>query len=802
MVAPAQRRERFRVRGVVQGVGFRPFVYRTACREGLVGFVRNDGAGVTIEAQGAPPALDAFASALEVEAPPLALVRSVRRDAVEGLGSEDAFRIATSEAGAGRDTLVSPDIATCDDCLKELADPADRRFAYPFLNCTHCGPRFTIIADVPYDRPSTAMRAFAMCPACQAEYDDPGDRRFHAQPTACPACGPHVRLLAPDGAPLATDDPIQFAAARLREGSVVAVKGLGGYHLACDGASEAAVATLRERKGRDEKPFAVMTPDLTTLRSFAEVDDREASLLVSRARPIVLVRKRRPIALGEAPTRGAPLADAVSPRNGWIGAMLPYTPLHHLLLQAFGGPLVMTSGNRSDEPIIHDDGEAVRALGPIADLLLVHDRPILVRADDSVMRLVGGVPRHLRRSRGFVPMPVFLTRAGARAVLATGAELKGAICLTRGDQAFPGQHLGDLKYAETMDFFEESVAHLTRILDARPALVVHDAHPDYLGTRWARERSGLPTLAVQHHHAHVLSCLAENGHDAPAVGLALDGTGYGLDGTVWGGEVLVVDGLAMERVAHAKPLPLPGGDRVAEEPWRMAVAALHDAFGAGALDGLADLPPLAVPPAGRVRGVRALLDGPMAGRLPRSSGLGRLFDAVAALVGVRQVVRYEGQAPLELEAAAGEADLDAAAPYPWEVREAEGRRVLDFAATVRGIVADFRAGHSVAALSGRFHRTVVEAFAEAARRAARDAGVAHVALTGGVFQNHLVLSAMTRRLERGGLRVLTHAQVPANDGGISLGQAWAGILELERRGERRSSILGGGTGNVRGSGWA
>ena len=757
-------RRRFDVTGLVQGVGFRPFVYRLATSLSLGGHVFNHGAGVTLEVEGEPAAVDGFAVRLRAEAPPLSRIDEVRAADLPEAG-ERRFRIAPSEAHARAATLISPDVAVCDDCLRELFDPADRRHGYPFINCVNCGPRYTIIADLPYDRPKTTMRAFTLCPACQAEYDDPRTRRFHAQPNACAACGPRLALEDAAGRPLPATDPVAAAVERLRAGAIVAVKGLGGFHLAADATRGEVVAELRRRKHRDEKPFAVMVRDLEAARRLAEVDEAEARVLTSLERPIVLLRR----------PAGGPLCDEVAPGNRRVGVMLPYTPLHHLLLAPGGGagPLVMTSANPSDEPIVRDNAEARARLRGIADAFLVHDRDILVRADDSVVHVAAGAPRQLRRSRGFVPVPVRLPRGGPP-ILAVGGELKNTICLTRGREAFLSQHIGDLENAPTAAFLEETVAHLERVLDLRPEVVVHDLHPDYHATRYALGLPGLRRLAVQHHHAHVLACLAEHGRAAPCIGLALDGTGYGLDETIWGGEVLLVDGTAAQRAAHFRALPLPGGEQAIREPWRMALALLH---AAGAADRLEQLLPRW--PNASARTAFALRDLlARAHPFPRSSGLGRLFDAVAALVGLRDKASFEGQAAMMLEQVA--AWDPAVPPYPIDlVAGTNGAPlVIDPAPMTRALLADLEAGATAARAAARFHATIATTLVEVARRVRADTGVSLVALGGGVFQNRILLETTTARLQAEEFEVLAPALVPANDGGLALGQAWYAVLAL------------------------
>jgi len=722
-------RRRIRVGGVVQGVGFRPFVYGVARHLGIGGFVQNDGDGVLIEAEGAPGALDELERALHEEAPPLARVESVRAQPVSVRG-EPGFRIEASVA-SGSGALIPADVATCDDCLRELFDAADRRHRYPFVNCTQCGPRFTIVTTVPYDRPNTTMAGFTMCPDCRREYENPLDRRFHAEPIACPACGPRLALDEP-GKPSNTlllgEGALGRAVALLLEGGIVAVKGLGGYHLACVASDEGAVARLRGRKLREDKPFAVMTSDPPAL---AALEPGEAALLRSRERPIVLCR-RRP---------DAAVAAAVAPGSPWLGLLSPYTPLHHLLLADAGAPLVMTSGNRSDEPIATDDAEARERLAGIADAFLGHDRPIHRRCEDSVVRAQFPV----RRSRGFVPAPLPLPSAAPRPLVAAGPELKATFCVGRGREAFLSPHLGDLEGELAYRAFLADLELYTAMLGVQPEVIAHDLHPEYLATKWALEQDA-ELVGVQHHHAHAAACLAEHGEAGPALALVFDGTGYGTDGTLWGGELLRCDLRKLERVAHLEPVPLPGGEAAIREPWRTAAIHLE----------LAGRPV----PWERWREVRAAL----AVNAPPSSGMGRLFDAVAALLGVRDEVTYEGQAAIELELLAGETE---AGPYDW--------RFGGGPALVAAIHDDLAAGRDRGELAAAFHETVAAAAAEVCVEAAEPRTVV---LSGGTFQNLRLLASTRRRLEACGFRVLTHRRVPANDGGISYGQAAAAAAIL------------------------
>ncbi len=760
------QRRRIVVQGIVQGVGFRPFVYGQALRHGLGGFVLNDSAGVTIEVEGDPETLEDFQRALWEQAPPLARVDVLAAEAVP-LRGEATFVIAHSQAGAVRGTLISPDTATCDDCLRELFDPADRRYRYPFTNCTNCGPRFTIVQDVPYDRDQTTMRPFPLCAACRAEYDDPLNRRFHAQPNACPVCGPNVRLLDAGGRVLVVDDPIAAAAQQLAAGAILAIKGLGGYHLACDALHAEAVARLRRRKHREAKPFALMAPDLETTRRLCEVNDAETALLRSRRRPIVLLRRGA----------GCPVASDVAPGYTSLGVMLPYTPLHHLLLRAFaravepGRPavLVMTSGNLSDEPIAYRDDDARTRLAPIAEGTLTHNRDIYTRCDDSVVRVAAGGEQLFRRSRGYAPEPIPLAFEAPVPLLACGGHLKNTFCLIKGRQAFVSHHIGDLENLETLTSFQEGIAHFGRIFDIDPEAVAYDLHPDYLATKHALDLDLPHKIGVQHHHAHIASVLAEHGLAGPLIGVAADGTGYGTDGAIWGCEIMVADLCQFERVAHLAYVPLPGGEKAVREPWRMAAVYLQQAFG----DGFADLE---IPFARQLDRKRWAPLAQMSARginSPPASSLGRLFDAVAALVGRPGEALYEGQAAIELEMMA-EPDTRI---YPFAVREGMPA-MLDVAPLIRAIVRDLAQGVPVPEIAGRFHRSVAELLATACVRATEQTGLRAVALSGGVFQNRLLLEQLVARLDELDFQVYLNRRVPPNDGGLSLGQAAVAAAQL------------------------
>jgi hydrogenase maturation protein HypF len=748
-----------RVQGVVQGVGFRPFVYSLATSLGLGGLVGNDVDGVFAEVEGEPAAVEEFLAALARDAPPLARIERITTTAMRPHGTA-SFSIAPSPPGGPqRRTLVSADTATCADCLAELADPGDRRFGYPFINCTNCGPRFTIVRDVPYDRPRTTMAPFTMCERCAAEYHDPADRRFHAQPVCCPACGPALSVLDPAGTAL-PGEPLATAAALLRQGQVLAVKGLGGYHLAVDASSETAAAALRARKHREDKPFAVMVPDVAAARRLCEVDQAAAGLLTSSRRPIVLLPRRPGPGVGNAGSAGG-VAAAVAPGNRQLGLMLPYTPLHHLLLADLAGPMVLTSGNVSDEPIVYRDDEVRPRLAGIADAFLTHDRAIEVRTDDSVVRVFGGRGTVLRRSRGYVPEPLDVAVRFPRPVLACGAELKSTFCLAREDHAFVSHHIGDLENAETLRSFTEGIEHFRRLFDITPEVVAHDLHPDYLSTKYAADLAGVDLVGVQHHHAHIASCLADNRAAGPVIGVAFDGTGYGTDGTIWGGEFLVADLAGFERAGHLDAVPMPGGAAAIRQPWRMAAAYLDAACPDGLPDGLdvarrnQDHWPHVLTMARR--GVNA----------PLTSSAGRLFDAVAAILGVRDVINYEGQAAVELEQLADPAERGA---YPATVSTDYPFQILGHE-LVRAVNEDLAAGTDRSVIAARFHNGVAALIRDCCVLLRERHGLSTVALSGGVFQNLLLLRAAVGQLEEHGFAVLVHSRVPCNDGGISLGQA-------------------------------
>jgi hydrogenase maturation protein HypF len=766
----ARRRLRVCVHGVVQGVGFRPFVYTCAAALGLSGSVRNDTSGAIVEVEGDPAEIDRFLARLRDDPPPLAVVESIDAQDIPPVGGTGFVITDTSRSDGGR-TLVSPDVAMCADCAAEQQDPSNRRYRHAFVNCTNCGPRFTIIAGLPYDRGTTTMASFAMCAECARDYSDPTDRRFHAQPVCCPDCGPTLRYRDGDGGVTDGTDALARARGLLRDGGILAVKGIGGYHLACDANDEQAVAELRRRKRRGDKPFAVMVPDLPTARAIAEVDDPSARLLAGPQRPIVLVPRRR----------DARVADAVAPRNPDLGIMLAYTPLHALLFglpgDAVGPPvLVMTSGNLGGEPICFTDDDALQRLSRLADGWLMHDRAILVPCDDSVVRLVdvGGADTQdaalelpIRRSRGYAPLPIALP-VSVPPTMAVGADLKNTMAVADGKYAWLSQHIGDMDDLATLSAFDAAQQHLRELTAVEPEVLVADAHPLYRSTGWAhRNAAGRPVRTVQHHHAHIAAVMAEHGLDGSqqVLGFAFDGTGYGSDGAVWGGEVLLANYKGYQRLAQLSYVPLAGGDVSVLRPYRMALAHLWAA-------GIAwerDLPAVAACPVDEQHVLRHQLETGV-GCVPTSS-MGRLFDAVSALVGVRQVVAYEAQAAIELEGLSRGVDGGARA-YRFSIDRSGPTALIDPAAVIQAVVRDQRDGVPAAVIGARFHSAVADLVVDLARHD-RDAART-VALSGGVFQNALLLQLTLRRLRANDFHVITHRHVPPNDGGIALGQLMVG----------------------------
>jgi hydrogenase maturation protein HypF len=736
-------RKRIEIHGVVQGVGFRPFVYRLAKRFEIVGSVLNSSEGVVIEAEAGARSLDLFLDALPCELPPLARIDQMTVADQMPRGDRE-FRIANSSPQPGRFALVPVDVATCPECLTDLTDAGNRRFGYPFTNCTNCGPRYSIIRDVPYDRPNTTMAEFPLCPSCRREYEDPSDRRFHAEPNACPDCGPSLSLLGRNDL-TSSADILARTRQLLREGNILAIKGLGGFHLACDASNSAAVDLLRERKRRSGKAFAVMVASLKVAERLCILDDAERALLTSYRRPIVLLRRRTDCSV----------PSAVAPGNGRLGLMLPYTPLHHLLFDGHLDALVMTSGNMSEEPIVSRNEEARPRLHTLADHFLLHDRSIRTRLDDSVLQIFEGREYPVRRSRGYAPEPISLAFS-APEILACGGELKNTFCLTKDRYAILSQHIGDLENLETMDFFRETLDHLQRFFRVSPVAIAHDLHPGYLSTRFALEESGLQAIGVQHHHAHIASCMADNGIDGPVIGIALDGTGYGTDGRIWGGEALICDFKRFDRRGHLRYVPLAGGDTAVRQPWRSALAYCRDA-------GLLPPPFEGVPP-NKIRVVDRMLNRGI--QTVDTSSCGRLFDAVSSLLGIRHETSYEGQAAIELETAATVAQC----PYPFAVHDGSPFEI-DLRPTIQAIITDIANAVAIGEISARFHLTMAQVVADMCERLRVTDGLNRVCLSGGTFQNLRLLTQSVGALRDRGFQVFTHHRVPTNDGALALGQA-------------------------------
>ncbi|RJQ39173.1 MAG: carbamoyltransferase HypF [Nitrospiraceae bacterium] len=751
-----------KVGGIVQGVGFRPFIYNLAGVHDLKGFVANSSEGVEIDVEGSREALEGFLNEIREKAPPLSMIEdiSVQEKVLAGY---QAFEIRESERSGKAKTLVSADVCICEDCLKEVFDPGDRRYRYPFINCTNCGPRFTIIRDVPYDRDFTTMSTFPMCPECFSEYHDPVDRRFHAQPNACHQCGPSVLLKDASGGVVEKDNPLPAAARLLQAGYLLAVKGLGGYHLACNALDHEAVRILRERKVREDKPFAVMVNDITEAKKYCHVSDLEAELLQSQARPIVLLRKK-----------SGTLAPQVAPENAFLGLMLPYTPLHYLLFEQIEFPLVMTSGNLSDEPIAYEDRDALMRLGDVADYFLTHNREIRHRCDDSVTRVYRGDRYPVRRSRGYAPAPVRLDFDLGR-VLAVGAEQKNTFCLTKGNYAFVSHHVGDLENLETLQAFEESIELYKRLFQVEPEIIAYDYHPEYLSTKYAMANDDLPKTGVQHHHAHIAGCMAEHGLTGNVIGAAFDGTGFGIDGAIWGGEFFYGSPVEFKRIAHLKYVPMPGGAKAIREPWRMAAGYLRTCFGKQ----WRDAAPVTFL-AGKNGMLLDTLDDMMEKWIncPPTSSMGRFFDATAALIGIRETVNYEGQAAIELEQRAISALRGGDITYNYVIQNGSQAWEIDTGKVISEILEDCRRKVEQDLMAYKFHNTVKNMLVEVCRKARDQYGENRVCLSGGVFQNILLLDMVYRALEENGFTVFIHRIVPANDGGISLGQA---LIASERR---------------------
>jgi hydrogenase maturation protein HypF len=766
-LAGSDARLKLGVRGAVQGVGFRPFVSRLATELDLRGWVNNSAQGVFIEVEGEHGVLERFLRRLETEKPPRSFIQSLETTWLDTVGFQK-FEIRASENGGDKTALVLPDLATCPDCLREIFDPANRRFRYPFTNCTHCGPRFSIIEALPYDRANTSMKLFTMCPACRAEYEDPRDCRFHAQPNACPACGPRLEFWNAAGEAIFGGNEALLAAANaIRRGKIVAVKGIGGFHLLADARSEKTVQRLRDRKHREEKPFAVMFPSLKSAQTVCEISLLEERLLGSPEAPIVLLRRRKK---SEIENQRAELASGIAPNNPNLGVMLPSNPLHHLLIAALKFPVVATSGNLSDEPICTNETEALERLRGLADWFLVHDRPIVRHEDDSIVRVMLGREMILRRARGYAPLPVEIKNSKLKIqnVLAVGAHLKNSVALAVGENVFISQHLGDLETEPANAAFQRATADLPKLNGVRPEIIAADLHPDYGSTRFAQQ-SGKKIFGVQHHVAHVLSCIAENEVPLPALGVAWDGTGYGTDGTIWGGEFFLVTEANVQRVAHLRPFRLPGGDKAVKEPRRAALGLLYELYGEAAFE-MNHLPPLREMPPVEMITLRGMLQRQF--NSPFTSSVGRLFDVVASLVNLRQQMRFEGQAAIELEFAL--ADFTTDARYHLPLSTSPAALVLDWSLMIHEILADMNGGVSVAEISAKFHNALAEAVVEIAEKV----GAVPVALSGGCFQNRYLTERVVARLRAENFQPYWHQRVPTNDGGIALGQIFAARHQL------------------------
>ena len=749
------------IKGVVQGVGFRPFVYTLAKKYRLFGYVRNDASGVFIEVEGEKSRIEKFIAKIKTEAPPLAAIFEIKSYDIEPVGYDD-FIIRDSDDHEEKFVPISPEISTCSDCLAELFDPTDPRYRYPFINCTNCGPRFTIVKDIPYDRKYTTMAPFTMCGMCQGEYNDPKDRRFHAQPNACPECGPSLTLLNDKLEKTDAPDVISEVCRLLKDGKIIAIKGLGGYHLACDALNPDAVHRLRSRKDREYKPFALMVRDIEAAKRLCCVSEDEEKLLKSTICPIVLLRKRP----------DCPVAEDVAPYQNLHGIMLPYTPLHHLIAGESGLVLVMTSGNISSEPIVYHDEEAFDRLKNIADFYCIHNREIHIRTDDSVSRIWRGNEMVLRRARGFAPFPILLNFKFQEKVLACGAELKNSFCLTRDNFAFMSHHIGDLENLETLTSFEEGIEHFKRIFNIQPSLLAYDLHPEYLATKYALTLEDIPKIGVQHHHAHIVSCMIDNEIDGKVIGVAFDGTGYGTDGKIWGGEFFICDYGGFKRVGHLEYIPLPGGEKAIKEPWRIAASILYKIFNNNMFD--LDINFVKELDGKKWPTIKKMIDKGI--NSPMTSSTGRLFDAVSALVGIRKEVYYEGQAAIELEMAAGVE----AGEYPFDLQELEDNTLILIEPIFRGIVSEIECGVGVESISSKFHNTIAKIILNMCIKIRKTSGLNRVALSGGVFQNSLLLENTYVLLDKNNFKVFTQHRVPPNDGGIALGQVVIGNERIKR----------------------
>ncbi len=746
------KRIRYHFMGIVQGVGFRPFVFRTALQCGLTGFVQNTIDGVIAEVQGSDSALKEFFLYINNNAPPLSEITGQACSEINTLDESD-FKILESRSRGDLDAYSPPDSATCENCLQELFDPNDRRFRYPFINCTNCGPRLTIVNELPYDRDRTAMACFPLCPTCKKEYNTPSDRRFHAEPNACPVCGPRVRLIDASGNECLFDDPVEEAIHTLKQGLIIAIKGLGGFHLAVDAGNDAAVQRLRERKCREEKPLAIMVRNLNTAREIVETGIQEERLLASPQRPIVLLTKKNT----------GFISEFIAPHMNRLGVMLAYTPLQHLLLENDFTALVMTSANRTDEPICTGNREAVKRLQGIADFFLVHNRDILVRCDDSIAMVASGKPRLMRRARGFVPCPIMLTQHHP-SVLALGPHLKSAVCIIKDNQAFLSPHIGDMETPQARDFFHENIKLLKKITDCSPGIVACDLHPGYYSTSVANSMQDVTVVRIQHHHAHIASCMAENGIKGKVIGLAMDGTGFGADGTIWGGEFLIADEVDFIRAGHIRQFKLPGSEAAIREPWRIGAGLLRDSYG-DEWQTIATRLPLALHSQDY-----AVVEKMLTANInsPVCSSLGRLFDGVAAIIGIRAKVNFEGQAAMELEAVADSSDVSA---LPFKIDDYENTLSLNYIPSIKELTTQRLKGAPPPALAASFHAMLICSFIEMTVRIRSASGLNRVVLSGGCFQNRLLLEGCIEGLMKADFNVYSHHLVPTNDGGISLGQA-------------------------------
>src|SRR3989339_1289801 len=756
------KRMQISANGVVQGVGFRPYIYNLAAKLSLSGFVQNDSSGVFIDVEGCDSSVDEFLTCLAKSPPPHAIIEDIHYTTLPPKGYKD-FIIEESAIKETNTTMICADISTCPDCLKELFDTMDRRYRYPFINCTNCGPRFTIVKDIPYDRKNTTMSDFRMCHDCSSEYHDPQNRRFHAQPNACPVCGPQLMLLNNEGFTVQTQDPISTVCTLLQDRKIVAVKGLGGYHIACDALNSNAVSLLRKRKYREDKPFAVMMDTIDTIKHFCYINAMEEALLLSTKKPIVLLKKKS----------DCTIPHDIAPDNLYLGVMLPYTPLHHIIIKESEVPLVMTSGNVSDEPIAYKDNEALERLKGIADYFLVHDREIYMRCDDSVVKVVEDKEMIIRRSRGYAPFPLRLQYSFPKPILACGAFLKNTFCLARGNHAFLSHHIGDLENTETMNSYETAIEHYKRLFSIEPEVIAYDLHPEYLSTKYAlAQKDTISKIGVQHHHAHIVSCMAENNINHKVIGVAFDGLGYGDDGNFWGGEFLVADLSGYERAGHLDYVPMPGGEQAIKEPWRMAISYLYHMYGTDIhLLRLFDTQKFMKERNDTLEILLKMLSRKI--NSPLTSSMGRLFDGVASLLDLQHSVNYEGQAAVKLESIVDEHIIE---HYPFDINSNVGTRcsvsfIIQWQPVIKKIIEDMHHKTASPTISARFHNSIVDMVVQVCTILRNSKGINDVVLSGGVFQNNFLLSRLIKKLKLKGFTVYSHKKVPCNDGGISLGQA-------------------------------